>query len=839
MNTKFNVTGMTCSACSSRVEKAVSKVTGVNEVSVNLLTNSMVCTFDESITSNDHIISAVVNAGYGATSEDESTHKTTTNNIEDITDLETQKAKHRVIFSFVFLIPLMYIAMGEMINLPIPSFLSGHKNAISFAFTQFLLTIPIVYLNIHYYKNGLKSLFKGSPNMDSLVAIGSLSALIYGIFAIYRMSYGQSTSNMDLVARYHMDLYFESAATILTLISLGKFLEAKSKKKTSEALRKLMDLSPKTALVERNGLVCEIDIVNVLPADIIHVKPGSAIPTDGVIIEGFTYVDESVITGESNLVEKEVGHSVIGATINQNGFIKIKATKVGEDTVFSQIIQLVDRASATKAPIAKLADKIAGIFVPTVISIAFIVGCIWLLMGYPFEFALSMSITVLVISCPCALGLATPVAIMVGTGKGAELGILIKSGDALEQAHKIQTIILDKTGTITEGKPKVIDIFPSGIDASKLLKLAFSLELKSEHPLGAAIVEKAQTNNLSSYDVVDFSSISGMGIIGTISDSTYAIGNKRFFSQRGINLSSADLIIETASKEGKIPLFIAKDDIYIGTITVADKIKPTSKEAILALKKMGIKVVMLTGDNAATAQFIGSNLGLDEIISEVLPADKEKIVRNFKEKGEIVGMVGDGINDAPALVSADVGIAIGAGTDIAIDSADIILMRSDLLSLVTALKLSKSVMRNIKENLFWAFFYNILGIPLAAGALFIPFGLRLTPMFGSFAMSFSSLFVVSNALRLKLFKEVHTNTFDTEIDTNIIKIKEIETMQLKIKGMMCGHCVAHVEKALKAIAGVTEVVVSLENESATVSGENLNQAVLEAAIIDAGYEIVK
>ena len=833
MKQKFNVTGMTCSACSSRVEKEVSKLTGVNISTVNLLTNSMVCDYDETVTSSDLIINAITTIGYGASVVTDSTTKgkSSTTNTTDSAD-EMKHTKHRVIFSFVFLIPLMYVSMGEMMGLPIPTFLSGHKNAVSFAFTQFLLTLPIVYLNMHYYKNGLRALIKRTPNMDSLVAIGSLSALLYGIFAIYRISYGLATSNMELVSTYHMDLYFESAGTILTLISFGKFLEAKSKKKTSESLRKLMDLSPKTAFVERNGIVSELDIHEVITGDIVHVKPGSSIPCDGIILEGFTYVDESVITGESNLVEKEVGTNVIGATINQNGFIKIQATKVGDDSVFSQIIKLVEEASATKAPIAKLADKIAGIFVPTVMIIAVAVAAIWLLLGYNFEFALSMGITVLVISCPCALGLATPVAIMVGTGKGAELGILIKSGDALEHAHKIQTIILDKTGTITEGKPKVIDIIPLHISQEMLLKIAYSLELKSEHPLGAAIIEYAKAEQYTSYDITDFHSISGMGITAIIEGATYTIGNKRLFMQEDISLDAATSIMETVALEGKIPLFIAKNKEYIGTITVADKIKEHSKEAILNLKKMGIEVIMLTGDNEATAQHIGTDLSLDQIIAEVLPSDKESIVRQFQEQGKIVGMVGDGINDAPALVSADVGIAIGAGTDIAIDSADIILMRSDLQSLVTAIELSRSVMRNIKQNLFWAFFYNILGIPLAAGALYIPFGLKLTPMFGSFAMSFSSLFVVTNALRLKLFKQKGV------VETiNHIQEKELETMELNINGMMCGHCVAHVEKALKAVPGVTEVVVSLDTNSATVTGDTLDRAILEQAVVDAGYEI--
>ena len=837
VKTKFDVTGMTCSACSQRVENAVKKLDGINEVSVNLLTNSMNADYNSEVLSEANIIDAVIDAGYGASIKGIKKAEASI----DSSKIESDNAKRRVIYSFVFLIPLMYIAMGEMMGLPLPSFLAGHKNAISFALTQFLLTLPIIYLNQHYYKNGLRALFKRSPNMDSLVAIGSLAALIYGIFAIYRMAYGFSISDMEIVSNYHMDLYFESAGTIVTLISLGKYLEAKSKKKTSESLRKLMELSPKTAFVERNGQVVEVDISEVNRGDILHVRPGQSIPTDGVVIEGFSYVDESIITGESMLVEKAVNDNLIGATINQNGYIKMKATKVGGETTFSQIIKLVEDASATKAPIAKMADKVAGIFVPTVISIAIVTGIVWWIVGGDFEFALSMAITVVVISCPCALGLATPVAIMVGTGKGAELGILIKSGDALERAHSIRTVILDKTGTITEGKPKVASIITTNISEEELVKIAYSLELKSEHPLGKAIISHANEMKLEPYDIREFTNKLGRGISGYIEENSYYIGNKKLFDELGISVINIEGMLSENYVQGSTPIYIAREEECIGVILVADQIKENSDIAIKELRRMNIEVVMLTGDNELTAKSIASKLELNRVIAEVLPKDKEAVVREYMEKGKVVAMVGDGINDAPALVTADVGIAIGNGTDIAIESADIILMRSDLLGLVDAIRLSRAVIRNIKQNLFWAFFYNILGIPLAAGALYIPLGLKLTPMFGSFAMSFSSLFVVGNALRLKLFKGKLMNEAVQKAEfivNNEDERKEEERMVLKIEGMMCGHCVAHVEKALGAIDGVSSVIVDLEGKSATVTGENLSKEVLEKAVIDAGYQIL-
>ncbi len=840
MKQKFDITGMTCSACSSRVEKCMSKLDGVKSYQVNLLTGSMLCEYAEGEISENEIIKAVQNSGYGA-SVSGNKKETPQGGSENVLSSQTSSFKLRLWVSFSFLLPLMYVSMGHMAGLPLPAFLSGHANGVSFAFTQFLLCLPICYINRNYYINGFKALYKRSPNMDSLIAVGSVSALIYGIFAIYRMSYGLGAGDMELVAEYHSNLYFESAAMILTLITLGKFFESKSKGKTSEALKKLMDLAPKMAILWDGENEREVEISSVKLGDILIVKSGGSVPVDGEILEGECYVDQSAITGESLAVHKKVGDAVIGATINKSGYIKMRATKVGEDTTFSQILKLVENASATKAPIAKIADKIAGVFVPVVMAIALATCAVWLLLGAQFEFALSCGITVLVISCPCALGLATPVAIMVGTGKGAENGILVKSGEALENAHNIQTVILDKTGTITEGKPSVTDILPFGITKAELLKIACGLEEKSEHPLGKAILANGTINGEKPYVVTDFETISGKGVSGKIDEKTCISGNVRLLKEKGVDCEKHQGKINELATSGKIPLIFAVENEIVGIIAVADKIKPSSKEAIAKLKNMGIEVVMLTGDNQNTANFIGRDLGLDEIVAEVLPSDKESVVRKYQAEGKKVAMVGDGINDAPALVSADVGIAIGGGTDIAIESADIILMKSDLTEVVTAIKLSKAVIRNIKENLFWAFFYNCLGIPLAAG-VFVSVGLSLSPMFGAAAMSMSSIFVVSNALRLKLFKVEKTNSEEIDkpdpIKEEIIN-KEINDMvTLKIEGMMCMHCVAHVEKALKAVAGVESVEVSLENKSATIKATTASKEDLEKAIIEAGYEIV-
>lgn len=830
MNKKYKVTGMTCSACSSRVEKCVEKLDGVNTVSVNLLTNSMQVDFDENKLTEEKIADSVIQAGYGmeiSTGKSEKKEEK-----EDIVEKNIESMKKRTIWSFIFLIPLMYVAMGHMAGLPQPSFLRGDANAVSFALTQLLLCIPVLYINRAYFERGFRSLIHGAPNMDTLISVGSGASLIYGIFAIYRMGYGLGTQNMELVHRYLHDLYFESAVMILALINIGKYLEARSKGKTSEAIQKLMDLAPKTALVERNGQVVEIAAEDMLTGDILQVKPGSSIPADGVVIEGRTSVDEAAITGESMPVEKKEGDTVTAATLNKTGFIRMRAARVGQDTTFSQIIRLVEEASSSKAPIARMADKIAGIFVPTVMGIALLTGIVWLLMGAEFEFALSCAIAVLVISCPCALGLATPVAIMVGTGKGAENGILIKSGEALEITHNVQSVVLDKTGTITEGKPVVTDIISFGMSENKILEISAALEKKSEHPLAEAVLLKAKGMELPNAE--NFAAIPGKGITAKIQGNIYYAGNQKLMQEQGISCEKALSSMEKLSKEGKTPLILADEKRVFGIIGVADVVKPTSAKAIQELKKLGIQVIMLTGDNARTAKAIQKQLDIDTVIAEVLPQDKEREISRLQEEGKTVAMVGDGLNDAPALARADVGIAIGAGTDVAIESADIVLMKNDLQDVATAIELSKAVIRNIKENLFWAFFYNVCGIPLAAGVLYPVFRLKLSPMFGAAAMSLSSLFVVSNALRLRFFHSLKKGKTQPE---SIQEKKEEKNMYtMKIEGMMCPHCQAAVTKALEALEG-TKAEVNLEKKEAYVE-TGLEKEALKKAVEDAGYQVL-
>lgn len=846
---KFDVTGMTCSACSSRVEKCVSKLDGASNVTVNLLTNSMQVEYDEKVLSERQIIDAVVKAGYGANVQNVKSSASSSqgraaasgNPVEE----QMKNMKFRLIVSFVFLVPLMYVSMGHMVGLPLPGLLSGVENAVSFAFTQFLLCLPIIFVNRKYYIKGFQTLSHLAPNMDSLIAIGSTASLVYGIVAIYRMSYGLGSGDMELVHRYYHDLYFESAAMILALITVGKYLEARSKGKTSEALTKLLDLAPKTAVVERGGREEEIPVEQVQAGDIVVVRPGNSIPVDGFIIEGSTSIDEAAITGESIPVHKQVNDTVIAATMNKTGFIRFKATRVGDDTTFSQIIRLVEEASSSKAPIAKTADKIAGIFVPAVMAIALVTAIGWLMAGAAFEFAFSCAVSVLVISCPCALGLATPVAIMVGTGKGAENGILIKSGEALETVHNIQCVVLDKTGTITQGKPVVTNV-ETNLEPGQFLSIAAGLEEKSEHPLAEAILEYTKKNKIRPSKVSEFLSVPGRGVKGKIDGKWYFAGNSRMMEEEGLSLSSVKNRLDELADQGKTPMVFAEEGRILGILSVADVVKETSREAVKQLKELGTEVVMLTGDNKRTAEAIRKELDIDTVIAEVLPQDKEREISRLQKEGKKVAMIGDGVNDAPALARADVGMAIGAGTDVAIESADIVLMKNDLLDAVTAIRLSKAVIRNIKQNLFWAFFYNSLGIPVAAGVFYTAFGWKLSPMIGAAAMSMSSIFVVTNALRLKKFKVSRSENISEKGEIiqeamlqsmEIDEIKEEKTMiTMKINGMMCPHCQAAVKKALEAFDGVT-ADVNLEDKAAYITGEADKDALVKA-VTDAGYEVV-
>lgn len=755
MEQKFSVTGMTCSACQANVEKCVRKIEGVSSVNVNLLSGSMKVEYDEAVVEKNKIIEAVTAAGYGASDYISSTILKVTTSEVKVTEVEReqQEMRNRITVSFLFLIPLLYLTMGRMVGLPLPSILTGDQNALAYSFTQLLLTMPILYMNRKYYRTGFKTLLHLAPNMDSLIAIGTSAAVLYGIFGIYRIGYGLGHNDMEVLMRYLHDLYFESAGTILTLVTLGKYLEARSKGKTSEAIKKLMDLTPKTATVIRNGEEQTIAVEDVIAGDVIVVRPGQSIPADGYILEGGASIDQSAITGESIPVEKQAGDKVIAATMNKSGYFKFRADKVGNDTTLAQIIQLVEEAGSSKAPISKLADKISGVFVPVVIAVAVVSAVIWLLAGYSFEFALSIGIAVLVISCPCALGLATPVAIMVGTGKGAQNGILIRSAEALEILHSIDTVVLDKTGTITEGKPVVTDILAdNSVGEERLLAIASAIEKPSEHPLAEAILVKAAEAGWIPDEVESFSAIPGKGIVAKLSGIQYIAGNLSLMKENRIVTGEFELHAESLAAEGKTPLYFACEGRCIGVIAVADVIKETSRKAVKDLKTMGIDVVMLTGDHASTAEAIRSQLGIDRAVAEVLPQDKEREVRLLQEHGHKTVMIGDGINDAPALTRADAGIAIGAGTDIAIEAADIVLMKSNLQDAVTAILLSRATMRNIRQNLFWAFFYNSIGIPLAAGVFYPLLGWKLNPMFGAAAMSLSSVFVVTNALRLRFFK---------------------------------------------------------------------------------------
>lgn len=841
MKQKFDVTGMTCSACSAHVEKSVSKLEGVQCVNVNLLQNSMVVEYDDNALGTTDIIHAVESGGYGASVQGETKTQETPKNVAAE---EMHHMKRRLIASFCFLIPLFYISMGHMMGAPLPAILLGDENVMIFALTQLFLTIPVLIINKKYFVVGFKALWNKAPNMDSLIALGSAASVVYSVFAIYSMAYAMGHGDLMTAHHYGMELYFESAAMILTLITVGKYMETRSKGKTSEAISKLMDLAPKTATVLRGGVEQEIPVEDVVTGDTIIVKPGQRIPVDGKIIEGFSAVDESAITGESIPVEKQVGDTVIGATVNKSGYFRMTATRVGKDTTLSQIIALVEEAGASKAPIAKLADKVSGVFVPVVITIAILAAVIWFVAGnQPFSFALSIGIAVLVISCPCALGLATPTAIMVGTGKGAEYGILVKSAESLEIAHQVQTVVLDKTGTLTEGKPVVTDVvLAKGILRNRLLKQAAAVEALSEHPLAEAIVAYAKEKEVAFEKAENLTATAGQGVEADVTGKHILAGNLKMMQERGIQLGEWEAKAVELAEVGKTPLFFAENETFLGIVALADTLKPTSKAAVDAFHQMGIEVVMLTGDNKRTAEAIARELDI-QVIAEVLPQDKEREVRRLQEQGKKVAMIGDGINDAPALMRADVGVAIGAGTDVAMESADIILMKSDLMDAVTAIELSHATIRNIKENLFWAFFYNACGIPLAAGVFYPFLEWKLNPMFAAAAMSFSSAFVVGNALRLRLFRPKYAKTTTAlpkeDIQKELNHKEEIGMKKvLKIEGMMCNHCTGRVEKALNDLDGVT-AEVSLEGKSATVTlSKDVSDETLVQTVTDAGYEVV-
>lgn len=846
MKQKFDVTGMTCSACSAHVEKSVCKLEGIAAVNVNLLQNSMTVEYDEAVLKTDDIIHAVESGGYGAFPQGAKQADAASEAPRNVAAEEMHSMKKRLIASFCFLIPLFYISMGHMMGAPLPAVLLGNENIMSFALTQLLLTTPVLIINKKYFTVGFKALWNRAPNMDSLIALGSSASYLYSIFAIYAMGWHLGRGNIMQAHHYSMELYFESAAMILTLITVGKYMETRSKGKTSEAISKLMDLAPKMATVLRNGNETEIPVEQVIAGDIVIVRPGQSIPVDGRLLEGFSAVDESAITGESIPVEKQPGDTVIGATVNKSGYFKMEATRVGNDTTLSQIITLVEEAGASKAPIAKLADKVSGVFVPVVICIAVLAAIVWLVLGQPFAFALSIGIAVLVISCPCALGLATPTAIMVGTGKGAEYGVLIKSAESLEIAHQVNAVVLDKTGTLTEGKPVVTDVLPaSGVLRNPFLRAAASLESLSEHPLAEAIVLYAKGMEIEPDAAQNLRATAGQGIEADVSGKKIFGGNLKMMQERGIDLGGFAEKAETLAAEGKTPLFFAEENKLLGVLALADTLKPTSKAAVVAFHRMGVDVVMLTGDNKRTADAIAGKLGI-RAVAEVLPQDKEQEVRRLQEEGKKVAMIGDGINDAPALTRADVGIAIGAGTDVAMESADIILMKSDLMDAVTAIQLSHATIRNIKQNLFWAFFYNVLGIPLAAGVFYHALEWKLNPMFAAAAMSFSSAFVVGNALRLKLFKPENTGAPEHKMITETHLSNKNETNKeainmkkvLKIEGMMCGHCTGRVEKALNEMDGVT-ATVSLEGKSADVTlSKDISDDALIKTVADAGYEVV-
>ena len=827
MKMKFNVTGMTCAACSARVEKVTKAVPGVRGAEVNLLAGKMVADVDNQEVCRE-ICAAITNAGYGANLDDGKKEE----KAPAVDALKEMKV--RIVGSGVFLAILMYLTMGHMVGLPTPHLFHGLPNAALFALVQFLLTLPAVILNRVYFSKGLKALWHRSPNMDSLIAVGSGASLIYGLVALLRMTWAQGNGHWEIVELYSRNLYFESAAMILTLITLGKFLETRAKGRTGDAIRQLMDLAPKTALVRRDGVETEIPADQVRVGDIVIVKSGGRISADGTVIGGRASVDQSALTGESVPVEKEIGDTVAAATILTTGYLEIRADKVGEDTTLSQVIRLVEEAGGSKAPIARLADRIAGVFVPVVMTISAAAFAVWMLAGQSLEFSLTTAIAVLVISCPCALGLATPVAIMVGTGQGAKNGVLFKNAEALENLHRGKVILLDKTGTLTTGKPQVTDVLPGDATEFVLLRTAAALEAKSEHPFARAIVEYAKEKDISIREIRDFETLPGRGVKGVYNGQTVYGGNKRLMEEIGVAVTEHPFL----AAQGKTPLYFANGSgKFLGAIAAADVLKADSVEAVGALKDLGLDVVMLTGDNEKTAKAIAKQAGIDHVIPDVLPGDKAGIVSGYQQKGQRVIMVGDGINDAPALVTADVGIAIGAGTDIAIESADVVLMSGSLGQVAGAVELSRATIRNIRQNLFWAFFYNCLGIPIAAGALYPAFGLQLSPMLGAAAMSMSSVFVVTNALRLRFFKPSPMMAAETAAKAQEAHVDEnAPTTVIGVDGMMCGHCTAAVEKACLSVPGAMAAKADLEQKQVTVRGGAETDA-LEQAIVDAGYTI--
>lgn len=834
---KFDVTGMTCSACQAHVEKAVGKVDGVAAVNVNLLRNFMEVEFDEKVTGTQKIIQAVENSGYGA-SEKGAVSQNKGKEI-DGEEEHLKKTKHRLILSVLILIPLFYICMGHMIGVPLPPFLTGHENMMIFALTQLLLTIPIIALNFHFFRNGFRNLIRRAPNMDSLIALGASAAFVYSLYGTYMTAYYMGHGDLNSAHGFMENLYYESCGTILTLITIGKYLEAKSRRKTSDAVSKLIDLAPKTAIVLKDGRETEIPASEIAVGDIFLLKAGASVPCDGTVLEGSCYVDQSALTGESLPVEKTSGDKLMSASVSTGGFVKCRCDRAEKDSTLSRIIALVEDASASKAPIARLADKISGIFVPVVIGISLISAIVWMIVTGDLAAAVKAAISVLVISCPCSLGLATPTAIMVGTGKGAQNGILIKSAESLETAHHVSTVVLDKTGTCTEGKPSVQRVYTHNISEEEFMPLIVSVEANSSHPLARSITEYCTGKDISAVVCTDYSETPGGGISGIVNGRKILVGNRRLMEQNKIDISVFADMADTASSQGGIPLYAAVDGRIAGMFVIADPVKKTSKEAVSSLKRMGIKTVMLTGDNAGTAESVRAELEIDEVFAELLPEDKTRIIRELQSDGEKVAMTGDGINDAPALAAADVGIAVGAGQDIAIESADIVLVKNDLRDAAEAIRLSRATMRNIRQNLFWALIYNSLGIPLAAGVFYPIFGWQLNPMFGAAAMSLSSVCVVTNALRLNFFRSEKSRTEETAPEEIKITEPEVKTVKktMKIEGMMCSHCTGMVTKVLNAVDGVT-AEVSLEDKCAYIElSRDVPDDVLIKAVTDAGYEV--